>query len=87
MSVERIPGPNKHLREHRAKKQLTSRIKFWYEIKSGSQLATDFMNVEEAGNWVNKNQQNIVGIQIIERMSKSEAMSYLKILMPNIEEE
>jgi len=84
--IERILGANKHLREHRAKKHYTTRFKFWYEIKSGSQLATEFMNLEEAASWIKTNHQNIVGIQVIERMSNEEALKYLKVNMMEIEE-
>lgn len=73
-----IPGANKNVKAHRARNRLASQFKFWYEIKSGSQMATEFMNIEEAEAWLHSAQQIIVGIQIIERISKAEALNYLK---------
>jgi hypothetical protein len=76
--IEYIPGANKRQKAARAKLTLAAKFKFWYEIKSGSQLATEFMNINEASDWLLANQQVIVGIQIIERMSKDEVLKIIK---------
>lgn len=60
------------------KKSKARNFKFWYEIHSGNQMATDVMNEEEALQWLRGNQQNIVAIQVIENMTKVEAMSYVR---------
>lgn len=57
---------------------MNTKFKFWYEVHSGNQLMTEFMDSEEAGTWVKTCQMNIVAIQIVERMSKQEAMNYIR---------
>jgi hypothetical protein len=77
--TERIRRASKSLRESRAARTNQARFKFWFETKSGNQMMTEFMDQGEATLWLRTNQQHIVGMQIIERMSREEAMRYVGI--------
>lgn len=77
--TELIPGASKRVKEQREKDRLSAKFKFWCEIKSGSQIATEFMNIDQASEWLQSVQQNIVGMQVIETMSREEAVDVLKL--------